>query len=514
MSLRCKEVLPLTHYKSLASSPVCSEPFFTEAKIKMRQKVLIMRCDDYDPEKISGIIKEGMEELCIKPSGRILLKPNVVIAHPEIFPHAFTRAEFLDGVIKATKERVDKVEELAVGERSGITIPTRFTFKNAGYQDVIKKHKIKAYYFDEVRQVPVELSIYGRLRDQIFVAKPVAHCDFLINLPKFKAHPWTRLTLSLKNLIGIQDDRNRLVDHNTFLEHKIADLQEVIQPGFIAIDAIVAGQRMMLTPTPFRMGAIVMGTNSCAVDTVGCHMVHVDPHDLIHLRLAAERGFGPIDLEEIDVSGDFPLEDVRGKTNNFQLCMEPIDEYFGQESNLSCIVGKFPEKHSPDYCWGGCPGALQEAMHIFKAFCPNVEREMERVRYVVGRLQGPLELDESERAIFVGNCTSWKGRIDGQGVNIESNYKTTHEVDARKTKSNDMLLKMVSSIWQCFKRRSSRYIHAKGCPVSVAEHINYLSSIGKIGNVNFDPRVLIPINIAYCQMRLNRFLNRFFDNFA
>ena len=85
------------------------------------------------------------------------------------------------------------------------------------------------------------------------------------------------MTLSLKNFIGIQDDRHRLVDHTSFLEHKIADLQEVIQPRFIAIDAITAGQKMMLTPTPFDLGAIVMGTNSCAVDTVGCHMVHVEP---------------------------------------------------------------------------------------------------------------------------------------------------------------------------------------------------------------------------------------------
>ena len=44
---------------------------------------------------------------------------------------------------------------------------------------------------------------------------------------------------------------------NIYLEHKIADLQAVIQPKFIAIDAIVAGQKMVLTPTPFHMGAIV-----------------------------------------------------------------------------------------------------------------------------------------------------------------------------------------------------------------------------------------------------------------
>ena len=477
--------------------------------MEARHKVLIMRCDDYDPDKISGIVKEGMKELGVKPSGKILLKPNVVIAHPEVFPYAFTRKEFLDGVISATKAQAQGVKEISVGERSGITVPTRFNFKQAGYSEVIKRHKIKAYYFDEVKQVPVELKREERLRDLIYVPKPIVECDFLINLPKFKAHPWCRLTLSLKNFIGIQDDRHRLVDHNSFLEHKIADLQEVIQPSFIAVDAIVAGQKMMLTPTPFHLGAIVMGTNSCAVDTVGCHMVHVDPRDLIHLRFAAERDFGPMDLEEIDVSGDFPLEEVREKTRNFEFCMEHIDDYFGEDSNLSCTVGTFPESHSPDYCWGGCPGALQEAMHIFKGYYPNVHQDMKKIRYVLGRMEGPLDLEEGEKVIFAGNCTSWEGKIDDRKVRIKSSYKTTSQVDVNKTKSNDMLLKILSSFWQCFRHRSSRYIQAKGCPVSVAEHLNYLASIGKIGNPNLDPRSVIPVNIAYWQMRFFRFLSRF-----
>ena len=189
----------------------------------------------------------------------------------------------------------------------------------AGYPEIFKKHKPKVYYFDEVQQVPFGLKRKENLRRNMFFPKPIMECDSLINLPKFKAHPWCRLTLSLKNFIGIQDDRHRLVDHNLFLEHKIADLQEVVQPCFIAIDAITAGQKMMLTPTPFDMGAIVMGTNSCAVDTVGCHMVHVDPNDLIHLRLASERGFGPMDLDEIEVGGDYPLEEIREKPKTLNL---------------------------------------------------------------------------------------------------------------------------------------------------------------------------------------------------
>ncbi len=477
--------------------------------MEKKPKVLIMRCNEYDPGKIAGIVKEGMQELGVTPSGKILLKPNVVLAHPEVFPHAFTRKEFLDGVLAATKELAQDVKEISVGERSGITIPTRYNFKHAGYLEVIKKHKVKAYFFDEVRQIPVKIKGTHVLRDQLFIPKPITECDFLINLPKFKAHPWCRLTLSLKNFIGIQDDQHRLVDHNQYLEHKIADLQAVIQPKFIAIDGITAGQKMMLTPTPFPLGAIIMGTNSCAVDTVGCHMVKVAPKDLIHLKYASERGFGPMDLDQIEVGGDYPLDKVQEKTRDFEFCLERIDDYFGEDTNLSCTVGAFPEKHSPDYCWGGCPGALQEAMHIFRGFYPNVDKKMQKVRYVVGKVNSPLNLADDERVIFAGSCTSWEGKIDGKTVKIDSSYKTISEIDEKKTKSNDMLLKITGALIHAFLNRNSRYIHVKGCPLSVAQHVNYLSSMGKIGNPNFDPRLSIQANITYYQMRFHRLVARF-----
>ncbi len=82
-------------------------------------KVIIRRCNEYDPDLISKIIKEGMEELGVKPFGNILLKPNTVLAHQEVFPYAFTRKEILDGMLKATKEVAENVKEISVGERCG-----------------------------------------------------------------------------------------------------------------------------------------------------------------------------------------------------------------------------------------------------------------------------------------------------------------------------------------------------------------------------------------------------------
>jgi hypothetical protein len=216
-----------------------------------------------------------------------------------------------------------------------------------------------------------------------------------------------------------------------------------------------------------------------------------------------------MNIEEIDVSGDFPLEAVREKTEGFQFCMERIDDYFGEKSNLSCTVGTFPEEHSPDYCWGGCPGALQEAMHIFRGFYPNVDREMKKTRFVVGRVDGPLHLDEDETAIFAGDCTSWEGKIDGEDVKIESGYENYQSVDETKTKSNDMVLKNLKTLSHAFRNRSKRWIHATGCTLSVAELVNYFSVLAKIGNPNFDSRLIFNVNIAYWQMRFWRFVNRF-----
>ena len=59
---------------------------------------------------------------------------------------------------------------------------------------------------------------------------------------------------------------------------------------------------------------------------------------------------------------------------------------------------------------------------------------MKKIRYVVGKVEGPLDLADDEKVIFAGNCTSWEGEIDGKKVTIEGQYKRPHEVDETKDK--------------------------------------------------------------------------------
>jgi hypothetical protein len=154
---------------------------------------------------------------------------------------------------------------------------------------------------------------------------------------------------------------------------------------------------------------------------------------------------------------------------------------------------------------------VQEAMHILKAYYPNVYLDMKKIHYVVGKVDGSLDIKDDETVLFVGDCTSWKGKIDGQPVTIKSSYKFPDQVDEQKTKSNDMLLKTVKTLVNCFIKRKRRYVHVKGCTVSVGDHVHYFSFFGKTGNPNFDTRLVLPLNVAYYQMRLMRLLNRFIN---
>ena len=476
-----------------------------------KHKVMIMKCDLYEPSIISEIIKEGMKKLGVKPKGKTMIKPNAVFCHHELFRHAPTRWEFLEGLIMAVKDGGKEITELSVGERSGITIPTRWVFGQAGFKKVIKRQKVKVKYFDEHPQVPITLNRKENLRNEIFVPKPIAECDFLINAPKFKAHPWSKMTLSLKNYIGIQDDRHRLIDHNSFLEHKIADLHDAIPPGFIAIDAITAGQGGMLVPVPIHLGAILMGTNACAVDTVGCHMANVDPRSVIHLKLAAERGIGPIDLEDIEIIGDYPLEEIQDKTKNFMSLYKPIDKMFEKHPKIRCVVGKFPEKHSKDYCWGGCPGSLTEMWTVCERFFPDAtDRMKKKLVYVVGDVKGEIKVDKDEKVLFVGNCAKWEGTIDGKKVKVEGNYKTTDDVNPRKAKTNDMIIKIVIAKSHALLKKLTRakHVHVKGCPLSVASLMSYFCTLFGVPDCNFDKRLLYGLNIRYWQMRSIRFFRR------
>ena len=476
-------------------------------KIPSRPKVILRRCPTYDVERIRGIIREGLAELDLRPHGRTLVKPNVVASGPT-FKDAYTRPEFIEGVIKGLRDRDDgRVRELAVGERCGITIPTRVAFDGADYYPMFKRTGVKHYHFEEEPQVEIRYTHPTRLRDYVFTPEPIAKADFFVNCPKFKSHPWTTVTFSMKNYIGIQDDRHRLIDHDHRLDEKIADLQHIIQPQFIAIDAITAGEGRMLTPIPFDLGLVVMGNAQVAFDAVCCRIIGVDPATVPHIRLAAERGFGTLDLADIEITGDITLAEAQQKARGFKVGLVRVEKYF-EGTHITAYAGPPPEPEHTDYCWGGCPGAMEEAIEILRLYDAQCDEKMPRLHVVFGAYDGPIDAKPGEKVVFIGDCARWEGRLGDKLVKVESLYRDRSTKDPYSAKHDDIYAKMGSVTAKLAYHRNDTHIRLEGCPVSVAEQVLALVSLSNIKNPYLAPDQIVRFNKGYLAWRGNTVAKR------
>jgi uncharacterized protein (DUF362 family) len=476
-------------------------------RIPARPRVILRHCDRYDVATIRRIVREGMEALGIVPEGKTLVKPNCV-SSGEQFLHAYTRPEFLEGVLLAIQDRdaarddrSKPMTELAVGERCGITIPTRMAFEGAGYYPMFERTRVKHYHFEEEPQVEIPLTHPGRLRDYLFTPEPVAKADTFINCPKFKSHPWTTVTFSMKNYIGIQDDRHRLIDHDHRLDEKIRDLQFIVQPKFIAIDCIVAGEGRMLTPKPRQMSLILIGNSQAAIDAVGCHILGLDPRSVDHLRLAEEAGFGSLDLATISVEGDVPLEEAQRRAAGFQVGLIRVEKYF-EGTNVTAYAGPPPEKEKTDYCWGGCPGALEESIEILRQYDSECDEKMPRVHIVFGAYEGPIPRKAEEPIVFIGDCATYDGESGGRHVHIDSLYKDRRTKDPYSAKHDDIYAKMISLQRVISQgKKDGNIIRLAGCPVSVSEQVLMFCALSKIKNPILDPSAAVDFNKAYISWR-------------
>ncbi len=465
-----------------------------------RAKVIIRHVPSYDPQRIRTVVREALEELHLRPHGRTLVKPNVVAAGP-LFEHAHTRVEFTEGLLLALQDRGEgNLEELAVGERCGITVPTRYAYEAAGYDPMLERVGVKRYCFDEVPQVEIPLTHEGRLRDFLFTPEPVAKADFFVNAPKFKAHPWTTVTFSMKNYIGIQDDRHRLIDHDHALNKKVADLQYIVQPQFIAIDAIIAGEGRMLTPIPKELRLVIMGNNQVAFDSVCSRIIGLDPHDIEHIQLAHERGFGPMEMSEIALSGDVTFEEAKERAKGFRCGLIRVEKYF-EGTNINAYSGPPPGHDEKGYCWGGCPGVLEEVIEILRLYDTECDKKMPKIHMVFGDYKGPLDIRHGEKVVFIGDCVKWDGQIDGELVQITSKYKDRSGIDPHDVKANDIYVKMAAMTAKIMEAKKRPFIRLDGCPISIAEIVLLLSELGGIQNPYFDKRQIVGFNRSYLTWR-------------
>ncbi len=155
-------------------------------------------------------------------------------------------------------------------------------------------------FVDDRKYVPVKIQ-KGKAVTEWEFYKDALDADCYINMPIAKHHGLTKLTLGLKNIMGvIGGDRGKI--HQS-LGQKIADLNSVLKPTLTVVDAT----RILLRNGPTggklddvkELHTLAVSTDPVAVDAYATTLFDLKPHELESTRCAAALGLGQMDLNKV-----------------------------------------------------------------------------------------------------------------------------------------------------------------------------------------------------------------------
>ncbi len=176
----------------------------------------------------------------------------------------------------------------------------RRCYKRSGIADAARKAGAVVEYPD-ARKFK-DMNIKGKVLKNWPVYRDAIESDKLINLPIAKHHNLSRLTMGMKNWIGmIGGRRNRLHQQ---IHESITDLSFFFKPNLTVLDA----SRILTENGPQggslsyvkKMDTIIAGTDQVAIDSYGATLFGLKGEDIGYIRIAHQRGLGQMDLQKVN----------------------------------------------------------------------------------------------------------------------------------------------------------------------------------------------------------------------
>jgi uncharacterized protein (DUF362 family) len=233
----------------------------------------------------------------IEPGDSVFLKPNFNTADP--FP-ASTDHDFLNSVVQLILEQGPS--QILIGESSAIN---ENTAKVMDRLDAVELEALSptVQLIDLDKENWVQKKINeGKYLRKVRVPQLLDQVDKLILLPCLKTHHLAQFTGSLKISVAFMRPRERISLHIRNLQQKIAELNTLIHPDLIIMDA----RKCFINGGPAKgeirePNLILAGTDRVAVDIEGVKIIqgypgnslaNLSPLDIPQLRLAAALGIG------------------------------------------------------------------------------------------------------------------------------------------------------------------------------------------------------------------------------
>ena len=240
----------------------------------------------------------GMTEF-VKPGQTVVVKPNIGW---DTVPEraANTNPELIGRIIKRCFEAGAK----SVSVFDNTCDEWKKCYSNSG----IEKEVIAAggtiipgnseSYYKEV-QIPGGKNLNGAKVHEL-----ILESDVFINVPVLKSHSSAKLTIAMKNLMGVVWDRRWW--HKNDLHQCIADYATFRKPDLNIIDAYRVmkrnGPRGVSVEDVVLLNSLLISTDIVAADAAAAKLFGLEPEDIPHIVIADEMGVGTMDLASLNIN--------------------------------------------------------------------------------------------------------------------------------------------------------------------------------------------------------------------
>jgi uncharacterized protein (DUF362 family) len=226
----------------------------------------------------------------------VVIKPNIAWDRtPE--QAANTNPEVVAAIVKLCFDAGAK--KVKVFDRS-VNDPRR-CYKQSGIADAASSVGAEVSFVDDRRFKDV--SIKGQVLTSWPLYADALEADKIINIPIAKHHGLAKLTMSMKNWMGIMGGQRGRIHQK--IGECLADICLVVKPTLTVLDAV----RVLTTNGPQggspadvkRLDTVIVGRDQVGIDSYGATLFGMKGSDLSYVRAGVKAGLGVMDLSRLKI---------------------------------------------------------------------------------------------------------------------------------------------------------------------------------------------------------------------
>lgn len=249
----------------------------------------------FDVEKAVRKSIDLLGGLNADPDYHIIIKPNLCNEKNPDFM-VLTDFRIIKTVIDIAHENGN---EVTIVESDNISGSAESRFTKSGLIQSLKEWGVDFFNLSHDKYEEFQVA-----NTTLRLPRTVLEADYFINLPKIKTCTHTLVTLSIKNLYGIFQRKQKGKLHNK-LNEILPFLAEKLRNDLIIMDGIYCMEgNGPVIGNLVCLNLILAGRNLVSVDAVSSLLMGYDPKMIPHIALSSKRGVGPIDMEKIEIQGD------------------------------------------------------------------------------------------------------------------------------------------------------------------------------------------------------------------